>query len=104
MRREISDREKKRDEYLKVISLKATAAILEYLTVHGDTHYTELQKLTSTYTLTMRLRSLRKVGLVEHHIKKEKTRKEWYTITEKGRKVLRIIQKISEILEENNEK
>ena len=41
-----------------------------------------------------RIRELLKYGLVEHHLERERTRKEWYELTEKGKKILQYTQKL----------
>ncbi len=73
---------------LKILWLKGTFGILHYLADHGKSQYRDLEPLVSSYTLTHRLGQLLEYGFVEHHFEKTKTRKEWYEITEKGRKVL----------------
>jgi predicted transcriptional regulator len=40
------------------------------------------------------LRELLIFGLLEHHIKKEEKRTEWYTITERGKKVAELLKEI----------
>ncbi len=74
--------------FLKILWLKGTSEILQYLVDHGKSQYSDLEPLASTYTLSTRLGQLLEYGVVEHHFEKTKTRKEWYEITEKGRKVL----------------
>ncbi len=39
-------------------------------------------------TLNTRLKQLLEFNLITHHLEKKELRKEWYEITEKGRKVL----------------
>ncbi len=73
---------------LKILWLKGTFGILQYLVDHGKSQYRDLEPLASTYTLSTRLGQLLEYGLIEHHFEKEERRTEWYEITEKGRKVL----------------
>ncbi len=98
-----TEKERKRNEnatkFLKILSLEATFAILEYLNDHGESRYKDLECLTSTYSLSTRLKQLLKYNLIEHHFEKEETRTEWYTITEKGRKALTILKLVGELAE-----
>ncbi len=74
--------------FLKILWLKGTAEILQYLVDHEKSQYRDLEPLASTYTLSTRLGQLLECGLIEHYFEKTERRKEWYQITEKGRKVL----------------
>jgi len=38
-----------------------------------------------------------KNGFIEHHLKRTMRREEWYTLTEKGEKILEFIEEIEEI-------
>lgn len=89
--------EKKDQEVLSLFRLKATREILQYLDEHGGVRYRELEQLASTFTLTTRLRKLQGLGLVKHHFEKRGMRREWYTITEKGRKVLKVMRTLLEL-------
>ncbi len=98
-----TEKEGKRNEnatkFLKILSLEAAFAILEYLNDHGKSRYKDLECLTSTYSLSTRLKQLLKCNLIEHHFEKEETRTGWYTITEKGRKALTILKLFEELAE-----
>ncbi len=98
-----TEKERKRNKnatkFLKMLSLEAAFEILEYLNDHGESRYKDLEHLTSTYSLSTRLKQLLKYNLIEHHFEKEETRTEWYTITEKGRKALTILNLVEELAE-----
>ncbi len=84
--------------------MRATFEILEYLNEHEESRYKDLERLASTYSIFIRLKQLLKCNLIEHHFEKEETRKEWYTITEKGRKVLELLKALEELAEEEGRK
>ena len=64
-----------------------TKEILQYLRKHEKVQYTNFNLNISVPTLNKRLRKLLKFNLIEHCITKELKRKEWYEITEKGKRV-----------------
>ncbi len=98
---------KKRSEHLseffKILHLEATYKILDYLNDHGNCHHKDLKHLTSTFTLSHRLNDLLKYTLIEHHFEKEEKRKEWYTITERGRRALELLKRLEALSERIND-
>jgi DNA-binding HxlR family transcriptional regulator len=82
---------------LKVIGSTGMVYILEYLHTHTKTQYKELNRELVPHTLNTRLKELLMYKLIEHHFEKKEKREEWYTITERGRKVLQIIRKLKKI-------
>jgi DNA-binding HxlR family transcriptional regulator len=86
--------EEKGDEFLKVIGLTGTKQILEFIYEHSTAQYKDFQPFMNTHTLNRRLRELLIFGLLEHHIKKEEKRMEWYSIAERGKKVAKLLREI----------
>ncbi|MGD2249266.1 MAG: winged helix-turn-helix transcriptional regulator [Candidatus Methanofastidiosia archaeon] len=84
-------------DLLRILGMKATVDILEYVDKHGTAQYKDLQDFVSTHTLNARLQDLREFNLLEHHFVREDTRKEWYESTEKGKKVLEWISALEKI-------
>jgi DNA-binding HxlR family transcriptional regulator len=82
---------------LTVIGSTGTVYILEYLHTHTQPQYKELNRALVPHTLNARLRELLMYNLIEHHFERKDTRKEWYTITEKGEKVLQLMRKLQEL-------
>jgi DNA-binding HxlR family transcriptional regulator len=80
--------------FFKLISLKGTRDILNYLNEHGTAQHTNLNTLMSAATLNARLLDLLKFGLIEHHLEKEGVRKEWYAITRKGKRILQLLAEL----------
>ncbi len=84
-------------ELLKIVGQTSTVEILTYLREHSTAQYRELDAFANTRTLNVRLIQLIRHGLIEHNYQRSISRKEWYTITEKGKKVLEHMEKIMEI-------
>jgi len=68
-----------------------------YLDEHGATQHKEFDLLVSRFTLNTRLRQLLKFGLITHHLTRKGAKKEWYEITNTGRKVVEHLKPLSEI-------
>ncbi len=92
------DKEKE-DVFLKMLGLKATKDILEFLQENGTAQYKELQQFVNTHTLNTRLRDLLDFKLVEHHLVREEVRREWYEPTEKGLKILGYLRDMIKLAE-----
>ncbi len=90
-------------EFSKILHLEATYEILDYLNDHGNSHHKNLRQLTSIFTLSHRLNDLLKYTLIEHHFEKEEKRKEWYTITERGRRALQLLKRLEALAERIND-
>jgi len=87
--------EEKEKEFLKLIGLTGTIVVLRHLNEHDLRHYKDLQEYINTHSLNQRLRTLLHFNLVEHHYVRDQTKKkEWYTLTETGRKVLSLIEEM----------
>jgi len=87
----------KEKEFFRLIGLSGTKDILFYLDEHGQGQHENFNSLVSTSTLNTRLRQLLKFGLITHHLAREDAKKEWYEITEKGRKVVGHLKRLIEI-------
>ena len=89
--------EKSEEEFMRMIGSKGTIEILEFLDEHDSAQYKDLQETINTHTLNTRLHRFLDFDLVEHHLTREVKRVEWYTITEKGRKVLHLLKTLLEV-------
>lgn len=87
-----------REILLRSLGSKNAIEVLEFLDEHGATHYRDMMDIFNTYTLNHRLHELISFNLVEHHFERTLTRKEWYEITEKGRKVLELLKGIEAVV------
>jgi len=91
--------EEREEEFLKLIGLTGTTFILRYLNEHGSGQYKDFQEHMNIHSLNLRLGTLLHFNLVEHHLERDQKRKEWYTITEKGRKVLMLMEEMIKTVE-----
>ena len=95
--------EKSEEDFLRVIGARSTREILQFSAGHETFHYKELDEFVNTDTLNHRLRDFLRYSLVEHHIKRGEGRGEWYTMTDRGRKVLNSIEKCVSLVENEPE-
>ena len=84
--------EEREERFLKLISSKSVRDILKYLNEHETTQHADLDAFMNTSTLNMKLNELLAFNLIKHHLDKSDIRKEWYTITEKGKKILQYLE------------
>ena len=81
---------------IQIVGLTGTVEILRYLSKHETVTYTELMDFASVSTLNKRLIQLIHYKLIEHHLEiKNKNRKEWYSITERGIEALDLTEKLN---------
>ena len=86
---------------IEVIGLTATPEILKKVNEKGTAKYMDLKSLASYSTLNIRLLQLAQLGLLKHNIvRNEERREEWYEITGKGKKILKILEQLQKVAEE----
>jgi DNA-binding PadR family transcriptional regulator len=85
-------------ELLQLLGSKGTRGILQELSTRGKVKCTDFHVDISIPTLYTKLTKLLEFSLIEHHLEKEPTRQEWYEITEKGRKILRYLEDLVELI------
>lgn len=92
-------REKKKDFFV-VLGRKATKKMLEFLDEHDDVQYKDLMQFASSFTLNRILKELMEFGLIKGYyvVDDVKEKKEWYEITEKGKKILQCLRELEDIL------
>lgn len=91
--------DQKRKSLLKILGSKGTVDILRFLEKHGTAQYKDLQQFVSTHTLNARTRDLTWLGLIQHHFVREEVRREWYELTELGKRILQWLDELEKILE-----
>ena len=91
--------EKREKDFLKLIGLTGTIFIFRYLNEHDSGQYKDLQEYMNTHSLNERIRSLLHFNLIEHHYVRDEKKKEWYTLTENGRKVLMLMEEMIKTVE-----
>ena len=94
----IATTKKTSEEFIKMIGLKNTRGILEFLNENERGQYKNFIKFANSHILNARLRQLLIYGLIEHHLTREVKRVEWYTITKKGKKFLCYIEKMVKVI------
>ncbi|KYK36118.1 MAG: winged helix-turn-helix transcriptional regulator [Theionarchaea archaeon] len=87
------------EEFIKMLGAKATKNILQFLDKEEKARYKQLQEFVNTHTLNTRIKELLAYDLIQHHMVREETRKEWYEPTERGRKVLGLLNELAEIVD-----
>ncbi|KYK32166.1 MAG: helix-turn-helix transcriptional regulator [Theionarchaea archaeon] len=87
-------------EVLKMLGSRGTTEILEFLSEHGEARYIQMQEFMNSHTLNTRMRELLGYGLVEHHIERTEKRREWYELTEKGKKVIKELKELIDLIKE----
>jgi DNA-binding HxlR family transcriptional regulator len=84
--------ETREEQFLKLISSKGARDILKYLNEHETAQHADLNAFINAVTLNMKLHELLTFDLIQHHLDKSDMRREWYTITEKGKKILQCLE------------
>jgi DNA-binding HxlR family transcriptional regulator len=78
------------EEFFRVLGLRATRDILH--TIHeGNNQYKDFMKFGCISTINLRPKQLESLGIIEHNLTREEKRREWYTLTEKGERVMKVI-------------
>jgi DNA-binding HxlR family transcriptional regulator len=90
--------EEREEQFLKLISSRSARDILQYLNEHDTAQHADLNAFINTSTLNMKLNELLALDLITHHLDKSGIRKEWYTITEKGKKILQCLENMIKIV------
>ena len=84
-----------------VFQLLGSVAAIEILrsVKEGRNHYMDFMTFASVSSLNNRVRQLEHLGLIKHHLTQKEKRKEWYTITERGKRVLKIVEDLENALQ-----
>jgi len=97
---ETTSADERGEELFRVLCLKDTIHILRHLKEHDEVQFTQFAEFVNPVTLQRRLGQLLRLTLIEHHLERENVRREWYEFTEKGRKVLQILEDIIKVVED----
>ncbi|MGD2249663.1 MAG: winged helix-turn-helix transcriptional regulator [Candidatus Methanofastidiosia archaeon] len=87
------------EQFIKTLGAKATMSILRFLNQEDKAQYKQFQEFVNTHTLNTRLRQLMEYELIQHHMVREDIRKEWYEPTERGRKVLQLLNELADMVD-----
>lgn len=80
-------------EFFRILGLVSTVEMLEKIE-EGKNQYKYFLSLASVSTLSKRTKQLTDLRIIEHHIAKEGKRTEWYTLTERGKRVVRALRSL----------
>ena len=81
-------------EFFSVLGLQGTRSILNSIK-DGKDQYKNFTLYASEATINMRTKQLIALGLIEHHLLRGTgKRREWYTLTNKGERVLKAITEL----------
>lgn len=80
-------------EFFRILGLVSTVGILEKIE-EGKNQYKYFLSLASVSTLNKRTKQLTDLGIIEHHITKEGKRTEWYTLTERGKRIVVVVKNL----------
>ena len=89
-------RVKKQETFFRMIGSKGAVRILQILDIEEEARYKTLQESLNTYTLNSRIKDLLNYDLIQHHLVREEVRKEWYELTERGRRIVELLNEIAE--------
>ena len=84
---ESEDKNLKLQEFCKLLGLTATVSILKSVQ-KGEDQYRHFCSIASVATLNARIGKLVALRIIEHHIVREPKRKEWYTLTGRGKRIV----------------
>ena len=85
-------------ELLRVLGFTATIDILDSIK-KGKNQYKHFIPFASIATLNKRTKQLINLGIIEHHLTREEKRREWYTLTEKGKRIVRITTNLEKVFQ-----
>jgi DNA-binding HxlR family transcriptional regulator len=85
------------EEVISTISKSKAIDIIFLLRDKGELRYSEIKQLGHYTTVSRRLKELEKLGVLERKVKDEYPPKVTYKLTEKGGKLIRILNKLDDV-------
>ena len=77
-------------EFFKVLGSAAARDILH--TIHeGNNQHKDFATFGSISTINLRPKQLESLGIIKHNLTREEKRREWYTLTERGERVMKAL-------------
>ena len=86
-------------KFIELLGQKGTLKILKTINDQKKVTPTNLKTIASRSTLRDRLKQFEKLGLI-NKIKTEKKRETYYEMTEKGKRVIRLLDNLGNIIKE----
>ena len=87
-------------KFIELLGQKGTVKILRMINNSGKCTSTNLKTIASRSTLHERLKQFEKLGLIKQ-VNPEKKRETYYEITEKGKGVIRLLDKLGNLFKES---
>ena len=84
-------------EIISALSKSMAIDILLLLSKNGELRYSEVKQLGHYTTVSRRLKELEKIGIVDRNVKAEYPAKVSYKLTEKGKKLLKLVEEIERL-------
>ena len=91
--------EDKLAKFFRVLGFTATIDILNSIE-EGKNQYKHFIPFASISTLNERMKQLEALGIIEHHLAREDKRREWYTLTQKGKKVVKVVTRLEKVFQD----
>ena len=83
---------------ISFIAAAGTREVLEFLDEYKEGQYKDFLHSASCHMLNVRLRQLLKFDLIEYHVTRSVKKREWYTITKRGKKIVHHLKEMEEII------
>lgn len=83
------------EEVFHLLSLKYVLAVLEFVCEHGETKYADMENDFTIHSIRIKVGDLIRCGLLQLCIERRERRKEWFEITEEGKKTLQIVDDLA---------
>lgn len=87
------------EDFIKVLTSKGAMEVLEYIHEHNEFHREDMKEFCGIRTLDIRLQELSTLGLIQR-LEKGQNRVERYSITDRGEKVLQVIESLFHVVED----
>ncbi|MBU7024363.1 MAG: hypothetical protein HXS40_09380 [Theionarchaea archaeon] len=87
------------EDLIKVLTSKGAMEVLEYIHQHNEFHREDMKEFCGIRTLDIRLWELTSLGLI-YSLENGQNQVEGYSITDKGEKVLQVIERLLSIVED----
>jgi DNA-binding HxlR family transcriptional regulator len=95
-------REKIKEDFFRFLINENTRQILEFISGNGNTRHKEMMSCINLYFLSTKLGKLLASGLICHHFERTDRRREWYTLTDKGRRVLECLHTLEDYMRDGS--
>ncbi|MGC1120777.1 MAG: hypothetical protein WBA22_06755 [Candidatus Methanofastidiosia archaeon] len=92
-------KERNEEDLIKVLASKGAIEVLEYINQHSEAHREDMKEFCGIRTLNARLQELSALGMIRR-LEKGQNLMEGYSITDRGKKVLQVIESLLNLIED----